>query len=63
MRVRQEARRMEAPTPMRAVAGRRCAMCGAEESEGADIRVCSCATCKGLTGTRRELCLEHARKH
>ena len=63
MRVRQQARRVEAPVGLRAIAGRTCAVCGALESDGADIRVCSCATCKEVTGGTRELCLEHARKH
>lgn len=38
---------------------RACAMCGARQEDGADIRVCSCDTCGGP----RELCLEHARNH
>lgn len=36
-----------------------CAICGARQDEGADIRVCSCDTC----GSPRNLCLEHARNH
>jgi membrane associated rhomboid family serine protease len=36
-----------------------CAICGAREADGADIRVCSCEKCGGP----RALCLEHARKH
>ncbi|HVJ90771.1 MAG TPA: rhomboid family intramembrane serine protease [Labilithrix sp.] len=44
----------EAKTPERA-----CAICGARQDEGADIRVCSCEKC----GSPRELCLEHARNH
>jgi hypothetical protein len=64
IRVRQEARRVEAPVGLRAVVvGRTCAVCGALQTDGADIRVCSCATCKGLTGGTRELCLDHARNH
>lgn len=39
---------------------RRCAVCGALEADGADIRVCSCEKCGG---TARALCLEHARNH
>jgi hypothetical protein len=41
-------------------AGRACAICGARQDEGADIRVCSCERCGGKA---RELCLEHARNH
>jgi membrane associated rhomboid family serine protease len=41
------------------VAGRTCAMCGARQDDGADIRVCTCEKC----GAPRELCLEHARNH
>ena len=41
-----------------------CAICGAKEADGADIRVCSCDKCKEATGgAARELCLEHARNH
>ena len=43
----------------RAAAGRACAICGARQADGADIRVCSCEKCGGP----RELCLEHARNH
>ncbi|MCL2778049.1 MAG: rhomboid family intramembrane serine protease [Polyangiaceae bacterium] len=43
-----------------AIASRSCAICGAKQSEGADIRVCSCAKCGGKP---RDLCLEHARNH
>jgi len=39
---------------------RTCAICGAREADGADIRVCSCDKCGG---TQRTLCLEHARNH
>ena len=38
---------------------RSCALCGAREAEGADIRVCSCEKCGGP----RSLCLQHARNH
>jgi hypothetical protein len=38
---------------------RACAICGARQADGADIRVCSCEKCGGP----RELCLEHARNH
>jgi hypothetical protein len=37
-----------------------CAICGAREADGADIRVCSCDKCGGQ---QRTLCLEHARSH
>jgi len=37
-----------------------CAICGASQEDGADIRVCSCEACGGVP---RELCLEHARNH
>lgn len=53
-------------TPLRAspVASRLCAICGAREDDGADIRVCSCEKCKQATGGQtRTLCLEHARSH
>lgn len=39
-----------------------CAICGKREDDGADIRLCSCDTCKA-TGGPRNLCLEHARNH
>jgi hypothetical protein len=39
---------------------RTCAICGAREADGADIRVCSCEKCGGQA---RTLCLEHARNH
>jgi Rhomboid family len=52
------------PGPMpdgRPVFGERvCAVCGAREAEGADIRVCSCEKCGGQ---QRSLCLVHARNH
>lgn len=37
-----------------------CAMCGAREADGTDIRVCSCEKCGGV---QRALCLQHARNH
>jgi hypothetical protein len=37
-----------------------CAVCGAREADGVDIRVCSCEKCGGQ---QRALCLEHARNH
>lgn len=39
---------------------RKCAICGALEADGADIRVCSCEKCGGQP---RTLCLAHARNH
>ncbi len=60
---RQSARRAElrSSTNEGPVFGERvCAMCGAKEADGADIRVCSCEKCGGQP---RTLCLEHARNH
>jgi hypothetical protein len=37
-----------------------CAICGAREADGVDIRVCSCDKCGGKP---RTLCLAHARNH
>jgi len=63
MQVRQAARRDSLrPPPVEREeppSGKACAMCGARQDDGADIRVCSCAKCGGP----RELCLEHARNH
>jgi hypothetical protein len=54
---RAELRSSEGSSPF----GQRvCAMCGAREADGADIRVCSCEKCGGQP---RTLCLEHARNH
>jgi hypothetical protein len=62
-RVQARQKRSSAPPP-RALEGRVCAICGAREGDGADIRVCSCEKCKGATGGQvRTLCLEHARSH
>ena len=60
----QAARRSKFRPPPREVERERaderaCAICGKKQSEGADIRVCSCEKC----GSPRELCLEHARNH
>jgi hypothetical protein len=44
------------------VGQRVCAMCGTQEVDGADIRVCSCEKCLALGGARN-LCLAHARDH
>lgn len=60
LQVRQAARRASQPEPARQVSGRACAICGAQESDGADIRVCSCEKCGGKP---RTLCLKHARDH
>jgi membrane associated rhomboid family serine protease len=64
MAVRQAARRQSfRPPPVERAAaptGRVCAICGARQDDGADIRVCNCEKCGGKA---RELCLEHARNH
>ena len=66
MLVRQSARRAEqrprASSSEREREGgaRSCAICGAKQEDGADIRVCSCDKCGGVP---RQLCLEHARNH
>jgi hypothetical protein len=59
LQVRQAARRASAGPAVKATGGRVCAICGASEDDGADIRVCSCDKCGGP----RTLCLEHARNH
>lgn len=46
--------------PPKKSAGRSCAICGARQEDGADIRVCSCEKCGGKS---RDLCLAHAREH
>ncbi len=59
--VRQRARRASMAEPSKPkTRGRTCAICGASEDEGADIRVCSCEKCGGVP---RTLCLPHARSH
>ena len=59
--VQQSARRAEFRNSEGPAFGQRvCAMCGAKEEDGADIRVCSCEKCGGQP---RTLCLEHARNH
>jgi hypothetical protein len=61
LRVRQAARRASMPMDPPAVSrGRTCAICGASEDDGADIRVCSCEKCGNKP---RNLCLPHARNH
>lgn len=47
------------PPPPVAAVGRACAICGARQEDGADIRVCTCEAC----APKRDLCLEHARAH
>jgi hypothetical protein len=59
LRVRQAARRASMGAAP-ATGGRSCAICGAREADGADIRICSCAKCDNKP---RALCLEHARNH
>jgi hypothetical protein len=54
--LRQKARRSTAPVFGQGT----CAVCGAREADGADIRVCSCDKCGGQP---RSLCLAHARNH
>ena len=56
---KQRARRQEFQAGKPSVRQRECALCGAKESDGADIRVCTCEKCGGP----RALCLEHARNH
>lgn len=69
LQMKQAARRTSFRAPVRDIdrtegapkaADRVCAICGKRQSEGADIRVCSCEKCGGVP---RELCLEHARNH
>jgi Rhomboid family len=57
---RQKARREEIRSTAPVLGQRVCAMCGAREVEGADIRVCSCDKCGRAA---RFLCLSHARNH
>jgi len=56
----QKARRVEFEPAAPVFGQRTCAICGAREADGADIRVCSCEKCGG---TPRTLCLAHARSH
>lgn len=60
LQVRQAARRASMPSRAEPTRGRACAICGASEEDGADIRVCSCEKCGGKP---RTLCLQHAREH
>jgi hypothetical protein len=58
--VRQKARRESLRSDVPVFGQRVCAICGAREADGTDIRVCSCDKCGGKP---RALCLEHARNH
>lgn len=60
--VRQAARRAEQrpQATEREADVRACAICGAKQEDGADIRVCSCDKCGNVP---RQLCLDHARSH
>lgn len=59
--VRQAARRSSmTQASAKKATGRACAICGARQEDGADIRVCSCEKCGGKA---RDLCLKHARDH
>jgi membrane associated rhomboid family serine protease len=58
----QASRRASSAPPAAVAAGRACAICGKNEGDGADIRVCPCEKCRA-TGGPRTLCLEHARNH
>jgi hypothetical protein len=60
LQVRQKARRATLESAAPVFGQRACAICGAREADGADIRVCSCEKCGGQA---RALCLEHARNH
>ena len=59
--LRQQSRRasMQSSAPP-SLGERACAVCGAKEADGADIRVCTCEKCGGKP---RSLCLAHARNH
>jgi hypothetical protein len=60
VQIRQQARREAFKESASVFGQRQCAICGAREAEGADIRVCSCERCGGQP---RTLCLQHARNH
>ncbi len=61
MRPAAGARGAAPPGDGRPVFGDRvCAICGAREADGTDIRVCSCEKCGSQ---QRSLCLDHARNH
>jgi hypothetical protein len=57
---RQRARRAEIEPSATVFGNRSCAICGSKESDGVDIRVCTCEKCGGRP---RALCLTHARSH
>jgi hypothetical protein len=57
---RQQVRRTQAETGIPVFGRRVCAICGAREADGVDVRVCSCQKCGGK---QRDLCLQHARNH
>jgi hypothetical protein len=57
---RQKAKREQFRSSAPVFGERQCAICGAREADGADIRVCSCDKCGSKP---RTLCLEHARSH
>jgi hypothetical protein len=57
---RQRARRADIEASVPVFGNRLCAICGAKESDGVDIRVCTCEKCGGQP---RALCLTHARNH
>jgi membrane associated rhomboid family serine protease len=59
LQVRQAARRASTAPPSKPPIARVCAICGASQDDGADIRVCSCEKC----GAPRALCLQHALNH
>ncbi len=59
LQAKQRSRRDEFQASKPVLGQRACAICGAREADGADIRVCSCDKCGGP----RALCLEHARNH
>lgn len=58
--VKQAARRSATAKAEAKASSRVCAICGARQDDGADIRVCSCEKCGGKP---RDLCLAHAREH
>jgi len=58
--VRQKARRREIESDVPVLGNRVCAICGAREADGTDIRVCSCEKCGGKPTA---LCLAHSRNH
>ncbi|HXX65868.1 MAG TPA: hypothetical protein VEK07_01725 [Polyangiaceae bacterium] len=57
---RQRSRRAQFEAAAPVFGQRVCAVCGAREADGADVRVCSCEKCGGKP---RTLCLQHARNH